>query len=68
MLVFHGTKGGSMGISTKKEDDGYTGILSGERVPKYHIVTEAVGTLYEANSHIGLARVYRTWQRGKRMR
>jgi len=43
-------------ISTKKGDSGNTGTLGGERVPKYHIITEAVGTIDEANSLLGLAR------------
>jgi len=43
-------------ISTKKGDSGDTGTLGGERVPKYHIITEAVGTIDEANSLLGLAR------------
>ncbi len=45
-----------MGVSTKRGDDGYTNTLSGQRVSKYHVVTEAVGTLDEANSFLGLAR------------
>lgn len=56
-----------MGISTKKGDSGFTSMLSGERVPKYHIVTEAVGTLDEANSLIGFARAYSNEKRTKRI-
>ncbi len=56
-----------MRISTKKGDDGYTGTLSGGRVPKYHIVTEAVGTLDEANSFLGLARASSKEKRVKRI-
>ncbi len=56
-----------MEICTKKGDDGYTGTLGGERVPKYHIVTEAVGTLDEANSLIGLTRASSKEKRVKRI-
>lgn len=45
-----------MGITTRKGDSGYTSLLRGQKVPKYHLVTEAVGSLDEANSHLGLAR------------
>lgn len=45
-----------MGISTKRGDAGFTSTLSGKRVPKHHIVTEAVGAVDEANSLLGLAR------------
>ncbi len=56
-----------MGITTKKGDSGYTSTLSGERVPKYHVVTEAVGTLDEANSLLGLARASSKEKRIKRI-
>jgi cob(I)alamin adenosyltransferase len=45
-----------MRISTKKGDTGYTSTLSGDKIPKFHIVTEAVGAVDEANSLLGLAR------------
>ncbi len=45
-----------MSISTKRGDSGYTDLLGGERVPKYHMRTEAVGILDETNSFLGLAR------------
>jgi len=45
-----------MRISGKKGDSGYTSLQRGVRVPKYYVVTEALGTLYEANSLLGLAR------------
>ncbi len=45
-----------MGISTKRGDAGFTSTLSGKRVPKHHIITEAVGAVDEANSLLGLAR------------
>ncbi len=56
-----------MSISTKKGDSGYTSTLSGERVPKYHIVTEAAGTLDEAGSLLGLARAASREKRIKRI-
>jgi cob(I)alamin adenosyltransferase len=37
-------------------DDGYTGLLGGERVAKYHPIPEAVGALDEATAALGLAR------------
>jgi cob(I)alamin adenosyltransferase len=37
-------------------DDGYTGLLGDERVPKHHPRPEAVGTLDEASAALGLAR------------
>ncbi len=45
-----------MPISTKKGDRGFTGLLSGKRVPKYHIRPEAYGTLDELNSFVGMGR------------
>jgi cob(I)alamin adenosyltransferase len=45
-----------MRVSTKKGDSGYTSLLRGERVSKHHLVIEAVGTLDETNSLLGLAR------------
>ncbi|NWG02282.1 MAG: cob(I)yrinic acid a,c-diamide adenosyltransferase [Syntrophaceae bacterium] len=45
-----------MPISTKKGDKGYTGLLGGRRVPKYHLKPETYGTLDELNSFIGMAR------------
>lgn len=41
---------------TRSGDDGYTGLLGEGRVPKYHPQTEAVGTIDEANSFLGMAR------------
>jgi cob(I)alamin adenosyltransferase len=37
-------------------DDGYTGLLGGERVPKYDLRPEACGTVDELSSALGLAR------------
>ena len=56
-----------MGVSTKKGDSGYTSLLRGERVPKYHPITEAGGTLDEANSVLGLARAESKEKRIKRI-
>lgn len=41
---------------TGKGDTGYTDLLGGGRVPKYHERPEALGTIDEATSQIGLAR------------
>ncbi len=43
-------------LYTRKGDDGNTGLLGEGRVPKYHPIPEAVGTLDEANASLGLAR------------
>ncbi len=56
-----------MRISSKKGDSGYTSLLRGIRVPKYHVVTEALGTLDEANSLLGLARAASKERRIKRI-
>ena len=45
-----------MPISTKKGDRGFTGLLGGGRVPKYHLRPETYGTLDELNSFLGMAR------------
>jgi cob(I)alamin adenosyltransferase len=41
---------------TRTGDEGYTGLLGEGRVPKYHLRTEALGTLDEANATLGMAR------------
>ena len=41
---------------TGRGDDGYTGLLGPDRVPKYDLRTEAYGTVDEAQAAIGLAR------------
>ena len=41
---------------TTAGDDGYTGILGRERVPKYHERPQAYGTVDEASAVLGLAR------------
>jgi cob(I)alamin adenosyltransferase len=56
-----------MRITSIKGDSGYTSLLRGVRVPKYHVVTEALGTLGEANSLLGLARASSKEKRVKRI-
>jgi cob(I)alamin adenosyltransferase len=43
-------------IYTKTGDKGYTSLLGGTRLPKYHMRIEAYGTVDELNSHVGLLR------------
>ena len=43
-----------MKIYTKTGDQGTTGLLSGERIPKNHPMAEANGTVDELNSALGL--------------
>jgi cob(I)alamin adenosyltransferase len=43
-------------VTTRTGDDGYTGLLGQGRVPKYHPRPEALGTVDEATSALGLAR------------
>jgi cob(I)alamin adenosyltransferase len=43
-------------IATRTGDDGTTGLLYGQRVPKDHPQIEAVGNLDEFNAALGLAR------------
>jgi cob(I)alamin adenosyltransferase len=45
-----------MPITTKKGDKGFTGLLGGKRVPKFHLRPETYGTLDELNSFVGMAR------------
>ncbi|HEY0033962.1 MAG TPA: cob(I)yrinic acid a,c-diamide adenosyltransferase [Devosia sp.] len=45
-------------IYTKTGDDGTTGLVRGPRRPKYDIRIEAYGTVDEANSTIGQARLH----------
>lgn len=45
-----------MKIYTKTGDKGYTSLIGGVRVPKYHLRIEAYGTIDELNSYIGLVR------------
>jgi cob(I)alamin adenosyltransferase len=39
-------------------DDGFTGVLGRERVPKYALRPEAYGTVDEASAFLGMARVH----------
>jgi cob(I)alamin adenosyltransferase len=43
-------------IATRTGDDGTTGLLYGQRVPKNHPQVEAVGALDELNSALGFAK------------
>lgn len=43
-----------MKLYTKTGDDGYTSLIGGTRVPKYHLRIESYGTVDELNSYIGL--------------
>jgi cob(I)alamin adenosyltransferase len=44
-------------IYTRTGDDGTTGLVTGERVPKTHPRVEAYGTVDETNSAIGVVRL-----------
>jgi cob(I)alamin adenosyltransferase len=46
----------TMPISTKKGDKGFTHLLGGKRVPKFHLRPETYGTLDELNAFVGMAR------------
>ena len=43
---------------TRKGDDGSTGLISGERIPKNHPIAVAIGDLDEVNASIGVARAH----------
>ena len=45
-----------MSIATRRGDDGTTGLLYGQRVPKDHPQVEAVGTCDELNAALGAAK------------
>lgn len=45
-----------MKIYTKTGDQGFTSLIGGTRVPKYHLRIETYGTVDELNSYIGLIR------------
>lgn len=45
-----------MKIYTKTGDGGFTSLIGGTRVPKYHLRIESYGTVDELNSYIGLIR------------
>ncbi len=46
-----------MSIATRTGDDGTTGLVFGQRVPKDHPRVEAVGRLDELNAALGMAKV-----------
>ncbi len=56
-----------MPISTKKGDKGFTGLLGGRRVPKYHLRPETYGTLDELNSFLGMARATSRDQKARKI-
>ena len=43
-----------MKIYTKTGDKGFTSLIGGRRVPKYHIRIESYGTVDELNAYLGL--------------
>ena len=45
-------------IYTRSGDDGETSLAGGKRVPKHDLRVETYGTVDEANSFIGVARLY----------
>jgi cob(I)alamin adenosyltransferase len=45
-----------MKIYTKTGDAGFTSLIGGTRVPKFHLRIECYGTIDELNSYIGLIR------------
>lgn len=45
-------------VTTRTGDEGYTDLLGSTRVPKYHRRPEALGTVDEATSALGLARAH----------
>jgi cob(I)alamin adenosyltransferase len=47
---------GEAKVTTRTGDDGYTGLLGKQRVPKWHPRPDSFGTLDEATSALGLAR------------
>lgn len=44
-----------MAIYTKKGDKGETGLIGGRRLSKADLIFSVIGTIDEANSHLGLA-------------
>ncbi len=45
-------------IYTRKGDDGTTGLVTGERLPKSHARVAAYGTVDETNAVVGVARLH----------
>ena len=56
-----------MPITTKKGDKGFTSLLGGRRVPKFHLRPETYGTLDELNSFLGMARAFSKDRRVKQI-
>lgn len=54
-------------LFTRTGDAGETGLIGDERVPKFDIRIEAIGTLDEVNASLGLARVFCTGERLKKI-
>jgi cob(I)alamin adenosyltransferase len=52
-------------VTTRTGDEGYTGLIGRERVPKWDPRPETYGTLDEATSALGIARAVATDQRVK---
>ena len=47
-------------VYTRRGDDGTTGLVGGQRIPKSHTRLEAYGTMDELNSFVGLLLTYLT--------
>lgn len=56
-----------MPITTKKGDKGFTSLLGGRRVSKFHLRIETYGTLDELNSFLGMARAFSKDRRVKQI-
>ncbi len=41
-----------------RKNQGFTNLLGGRRIPKYHLRPETYGTLDELNSFLGMARAF----------
>jgi cob(I)alamin adenosyltransferase len=54
-------------VTTHGGDDGYTGLLGKQRVPKYDPRPETFGTVDEATSALGMARAIASDQRVKQL-
>ncbi len=54
-------------VYTRTGDGGDTGLIGDERVPKFDIRIEAIGTLDEVNAVLGIARVFATSERIKKI-
>lgn len=53
-------------VYTRRGDDGTTGLVGGQRIPKSHSRLEAYGTMDELNSHVGLLLTYLTEEDDRR--